>query len=165
VGEGTPFLPGGPRTESKPNVKVLRPIRALVWNMRRIVNHDIECFVPERHSRIVTDDWGAMSLVYVHSNNRALASSPKATAVDGSIENQLGAMLRIELQETFKEFGILSLPDRGKRLVGMSGFGFVGPSVFRSSPPRIRKWQPRLQHDAPILPESTRAAGRTRQAK
>ena len=75
------------RADDQPeaHVEILLVVLALIWNVRGVVNHDIERRVWEGHFRVVGHDLRPVREVNVEPIDRPLATSPKPSAVHRGI--------------------------------------------------------------------------------
>jgi hypothetical protein len=66
----------------------------------------------ERHHAIVGTDLRPVSRIDIQADHRPRAAAPKATAVDGRIENEMRLAARIERKKLLDQFGIFfAVPD------------------------------------------------------
>src|SRR5437588_12138736 len=98
-------------------IEVFLAVVTLIWDVRRIVDNDIEGRIPEGNVPVVGDDIGIVLGIDIQSDDSAGAPSPKPADVDGCVQYLTGASPRIKFQHFFEQFTIRTAPDRRERLV------------------------------------------------
>lgn len=117
VSEIVAVLSRGLQLQTKPNVKVLRSVQALIRYVGRVVYNHIERGAPERKTPAVSYDIGSIRRVYIQTYHRSSAVPPEPSLIDSGIQDQARRFSRIEVQHPCQKFVVLSLPDRRKRVI------------------------------------------------
>ncbi|MGH7194630.1 MAG: hypothetical protein ACREJM_14020, partial [Candidatus Saccharimonadales bacterium] len=109
------------RFDNQPDaiLKILRAIGPLVGNVRRIVHHDIERGIVARHISMIGENVRPVNGIDIHADDLSSTPAPKAALVDGCVEYLLGFFFRIKAEHSLEQFGIVAIPNRGQRLVGI----------------------------------------------
>lgn len=79
--------------------------------MGRIIDNNVECFVPERHRSIVPNKIGAVLGLYVHADDGMLFATPESSAINGGIKNPFRALTRVKIEHLIQQLGVFSMPD------------------------------------------------------
>ena len=99
VGEGVAILLGRLQDETKSLIEVLFVVLALIRDVRGIIYNDIELAFPkEVHIRVVPNDVWFILWIDVKPNHWALASFPKPSSIDSSIQNFSRGISGIEFE-------------------------------------------------------------------
>src|SRR5579885_483542 len=82
--------------QTEPGVEVLLLVPTLVRNVRRVVHHHVEKGRLERHGGVIRYHARLVLHFQVQANNRALAITPEAPAVNRGIQYPERAASRVE---------------------------------------------------------------------